>query len=317
MDVFQEVGEAEKRIRPYIRETILERSRFYSQAGRAEVHLKLENLQYTGSFKARGAINKILSLTPAERSRGLVTASTGNHGAAVARSLEILSLNGIIFMPEKVPPSKLRMMERYGAEVRFRGRDAVEAEIQARRFAAERGWVYISPYNDPRIIGGQGTVGYELHHQLERIDAVFVSLGGGGLISGIAGYLKSVQPRARIIGCSPQNSPVMIESIKAGRIIQMDSLPTLSDGTAGGVEEGAITFELCRDLVDRYVALTEAEIGESLAEFIDTHHMLIEGAAAVAVAGYKKLKNDYAGRNVVIVICGANIGLEELQSLNR
>ena len=316
MDIVAEVLRAEERTRPYIRETILERS-FLGQPGGATVTCKLENLQHTGSFKARGAMNKLLSLTPEELARGVVTASTGNHGAAVARSANELGASGIVFVPEGASPSKLRAIARLGAEVRTHGTDCVQAESHARHYAAENGMTYVSPYNDPQVIGGQGTIGVELARQLDRIDAVYVSLGGGGLISGIAAYLKSVQPGVQIIGCSPENSQVMIQSVKAGRILDLASLPTLSDGTAGGIEAGAMTFDLCRDLVDEYVTVTENEIGASLRLFIDMHHMLIEGAAAVAIASYLKTRDRFAGTqsNVVIVICGGNISRETLRGI--
>jgi threonine dehydratase len=316
MDIVAEVLRAEARTRPYIRETILEPS-FLGEPGGTTVTCKLENLQHTGSFKARGAMNKLLSLAPEELARGVVTASTGNHGAAVARSANALDTSGIVFVPEGSSPAKLRAIERLGAEIRVHGSDCVQAESHARHYAAENGMAYVSPYNDPQVIGGQGTIGIELARHLDRIDAVYVSLGGGGLISGIAGYLKSVRPGVQIIGCSPEHSQVMIQSVKAGRILDLDSLPTLSDGTAGGIEAGAMTFDLCRDLVDEYVTVTEDEIKASLRLFIDMHHMLIEGAAAVAIASYLKTRARFAGTHssVVIVICGANISRETLKRI--
>lgn len=315
MDVRAEVLEAEERIRPYIRETILEYSPCLSKLGDAHVWCKLENLQYTGAFKVRGAMNKLLSLSPGDRARGVVTASTGNHGAAVAYSIEEHDSPGIVFVPKKTDPAKVKAIERCGVDVRFHGTDAVEAEVHARRFAAEKDMIYISPYNDMKIIGGQGTIAVELERQLDRIDALFASVGGGGLISGIAGYLKSINPDIKIIGCSPENSKVMAESVKAGEILDMPSLPTLSEGTAGGVEKGAITFDLCRDLVDEFVTVTEKEIADCLLEFMQTHRMLIEGAAAVSIASYLKTKEKYKGRNVAILICGANISLALLKKV--
>jgi threonine dehydratase len=150
---------------------------------------------------------------------------------------------------------------------------------------------------------------------LDKIDAVFVSLGGGGLISGLSGYLKKVYPDVKIIGCSPENSPVMVRSIRAGEILDMESQPTLSDGTAGGVEQGAITFDLCKKLVDDFILVTEEEIAESMRLFVEKEHLLIEGAAAVAVAGFLKQKNDYRDQKVVIIICGGNIGLETFKKI--
>ena len=315
MDVVKEVLRAEERIRPYVRETILERSLLLSQPGGVNVYCKLENLQHTGSFKARGAMNKLLSLDAEALGRGVVTASTGNHGAAVARSANVLGASCMVYVPEQASPSKVGAIERLGAEVRTHGRDCVETEIHARRYAAENGFPYVPPYNDPQVIGGQGTIGMELARQLDQIDVVFVSLGGGGLISGIAGYLKNNRPEVLVIGCSPENSQVMIQSVNAGRILDLPSLPTLSDGTAGGIEAGSITFELCRDLVDDYITVTEDEIKESLLLFIQNHHILIEGAAAVAIASYLKMHERFTGKNVVIIICGANIDLETLKNI--
>jgi threonine dehydratase len=315
MDIAQEVIAAENRIRPHIRETILDYSPYYSKLAGANVYFKLENLQHTGSFKVRGALNKVLSLTPAERQRGVVTASTGNHGAATAYSLGRFNAGGIVFVPRDAAPGKIQAIERFGATVRFYGHDGAVTEAHARQYARDHGMTYISPYNDPQVIGGQGTIAVELLKQLDHIDTVFVALGGGGLISGIAGYLKSMHSDVRIIGCSPANSQVMIASVKAGHILDLPSLSTLSDGTAGGIEPDAITFDLCRDLVDDYEVVTEDEIKASLRQYIQVHHILIEGSAAVAVAACVKHRNRLAGRNVVVVLCGANISLATLKEI--
>jgi threonine dehydratase len=312
LNIVHEVEAAAIRIRPYLRRTYLEPSPVYSARTGANVWFKCENLQHTRSFKARGAVNKVMWLDDAARARGVTTASTGNHGAAVAFALGQLDARGIVFVPTTAHPAKVRMIEALGADVRAVGNDCVEAETVARQYADEHGMTYISPYNDPQIVGGQGTIGAELAAQLDRIDAVFVSLGGGGLISGIAGYLKQALPGVQVIGCSPENSRVMIESVRAGAILDLPSLPTLSDGTAGGVEAGAITFDLCRQLVDSYVTVTEDEIAASLRDFIGAHHMLIEGSAAVAIAAFVRRAEEFARKNVVIVLCGANISLETL-----
>ena len=310
-DLKDRILHAEARIRPYIRETILEPAPWVSRHA-ANVYCKLENLQHTGSFKVRGALNKILTLPPEQRLRGLVSASTGNHGAGVAFASKMVETSSLIFVPEHTPRVKVDAIERLGAEVRRYGDDAVEAEVYARQYAVENNMTFVSPYNDIEVVAGQGTIGVELCRQLDHIDAVFVSVGGGGLISGIAGYLKAVNPDVRIIGCSPVNSQVMIQSVKAGKILELESLPTLSEGTAGGVEAGAITLELCSNLVDDYITVTEEEIAKSLLQFIQNQHMLIEGSAAVSVASYLKMAGEFAGKNVIIVICGANIGLKTL-----
>ena len=315
IDAAQLVREAHDRIRPYLRQTMLEHSLYYSRKSGAHVFFKCENLQHTGSFKARGGMNKLLSLTEEERERGVVTASTGNHGAAVAFALRHIAAKGIVFVPENAAQSKTANIEQLGAEVRYFGFDSAKTEVHARQYAAQHGMTYVSPYNDPQIIGGQGTIGVELEQQLETIDAVFVSLGGGGLISGIAGYLKRHGPQVRVIGCSPAHSQVMIQSVRAGEILDLPSQPTLSDGTAGGVEPGSITFPLCRRWVDDYCTVTEDEIVTSLLEFMSAHHMLIEGSAAVAIASFLQQQDRFQGKNVVIVLCGANIGLATLREI--
>jgi len=275
----------------------------------------LENLQHTGSFKARGAFSKLLSLTHEQLQRGCVAASTGNHGAAVAYALARIGAHGEIFVPENTSPTKLRAIESFGGHVQFHGLDGAVTEQFARAYASDRGMVYISPYNDLQVIAGQGTVAVELCSQIDSIDELFVSVGGGGLVSGTAGYLESQLPHCRIIGCSPLNSQVMIESIKADRILDLESHPTLSDGTAGGIEPGAITFELCRSLIDETVSVTEDEIAGAMRLIMETHHLLIEGSAGVAVAAFLERAPSLAGKTVVIVICGANVSLDTLRGL--
>ena len=315
MNLAHEVLRAAERLQPHLKETPLEPSRALGAATGTHTFLKLENLQPTGSFKVRGALHKILTLSDEERARGVVAASTGNHGAATAFAMDRLGVGGVVFVTENASSAKVQAIERLGAEIVARGGDCLETEAHARGHAIEHGMVYLSPYNDAMVVAGQGTTGFEIARQLDSVDAVIASVGGGGLISGIAGYLKSVHPNVRIIGASPENSKVMIESVRAGEILDLSSSPTLSDGTAGGVEAGSITFELCRDLVDEFVTIPEEEIAASLREFLQVHHLLIEGAAAVALAAHARVAARFAGRNVVVVICGANIGLDTLRSV--
>lgn len=314
-DIYQETLKADNRIRGMIRETTLDYSRTLTKIADSQVYMKLENLQYTGSFKLRGAMNRILSLGQEEMNKGVVAASSGNHGSAVAYTLNKLNIPGRVYVPEDASPTKIETIQDYGVEVIIEGADCVIAEAFARQYSEMNDITFVSPYNDPLVVAGQGTIAVELQHQLDKIDAVFVSLGGGGLISGLSGYLKKVYPDVKIIGCSPENSPVMVRSIRAGEILDMESQPTLSDGTAGGVEQGAITFDLCKKLVDDFILVTEEEIAESMRLFVEKEHLLIEGAAAVAVAGFLKQKNDYRDQKVVIIICGGNIGLETFKKI--
>jgi threonine dehydratase len=306
---------AADRIRPYVRATPLDHSLFFSQATGAEVYLKLENLQYTGSFKLRGAMNKLLSLSPAQYPRGVVAASSGNHGAAVAFGCRVLGVPGTVFVPEHASPAKLEAMRRYGVEVRTYGDDSLLSEQEARRYAAAQGLVYLSPYNDLDVVAGQGTVGVEIADQLPGVEVVFVAVGGGGLISGVAAVLKAQNPRVHVVGCLPQNSPVMAASVAAGEILDLPSLPTLSDGTAGGIELGAVTFPLCRALVDEYVLVDEGEIAGAMRQAMEYQHLLIEGAAGVALAAVLKTPERWRGRQVAVVLCGGNISLGTLRGV--
>lgn len=316
MDLRRDVKAAAARIAGRVRKTPVEASPILAaDSDDAQVWLKLENFQLTGSFKLRGATNKILSLTEKERRRGVVAASSGNHGAAVGCAAAAAGCRALVFVPESASATKIAAIRSWGAEVRRHGNDSLVAELEARRFAAAEGMAYLSPYNDEAVVAGQGTVATELAHQLERLDAVFVALGGGGLICGVGGYLKTVWPNLRVVACSPHNSRVMHASLEADRILEMESLPTLSDGTAGGVEAGALTFDLCRQIVDESHLVSEAEICEALRLVIGTHHVLIEGAAAVAVAGYLANRKRFAGKSIAIVLCGANIDSSVLKRI--
>ncbi|MCE0721967.1 threonine/serine dehydratase [Legionella resiliens] len=312
-DVKTEVLKAENRIRSHIRETPLDFSLPLSKLTNVNLYLKCENLQYTGSFKVRGALNALLSLKE-DQQNGIVAASTGNHGAAIAYGLHKLNLPGVIFVPENVSPVKKENISFYNAPLRLYGKDCVETELQAIDYAKQHALVYVSPYNNAQVIAGQGTIGIELMRQVDS-DVIFIPVGGGGLISGIAGYIKAVSPKTKIIGCLPENSPVMSESIKAGAIISMETLPTLSDATAGGVEPAAITFDLCREYVDDFVLVSENEIRSALLTVLEIQHLLIEGAAGVALAAFLKCAPYYQGKNVVVVLSGANISLETLRNV--
>ncbi len=306
---------AANRIAPHIRETPLDHSPFFSELSGANVFLKLENLQHTGSFKLRGAFNKLLSMTAEQRDAGCVAASSGNHGAAVAYAMAKLKTKGVVFVPEGTSTTKVDAIKRAGGEVRFFGTDGLDTELHAREYAAENGMNYLSPYNDEDVIAGQGSCGVEIAKQLSKVDAIFIAVGGGGLISGVGSFLKSVNPSMSVVACQPAASAVMTESVKAGEIVELPSQPTLSDGTAGGIEADAITFDVCRAVADDFVTVSEDQIAEAMRQFIDAHHMLPEGAAGVALAGLMLRADQYKDKNVVIIICGGNISRETLKSV--
>lgn len=312
--IVAEVEAAEERIRSYIRETPLEPSHALSEQSGADVYLKLESQQLSGSFKLRGAMNKILSLDEDERQR-VVTASSGNHAAAVAYALSKLGGKGILYLPETVAKAKVEALSPYGVELRLVGRDSVVGELEAMKAAEREGLVYVSPYSDPQVIGGQGTVGLEIERQIDGVDAVFVPVGGGGLIAGIAGYLKPRDPDVHVVGCQPENSRVMAESVRAGKILDLASEPTLSDGTAGGIDPDAITFPICQRLVDEFVLLTEQEIADAMRLIVEKHYMMIEGAAALSVAALLKRADAWSGKKVVLVISGKKLSVDTLKKV--
>ncbi len=300
------IEEASERIKPFRYLTPLEYSHVLSEELSCSVYLKLENYQVTGSFKARGALNKILKLK--ESGDHIVTASTGNHAAAVSYALKEVGLNGTIFLPENVTETKINFLKQFtNIELKYYGNDSVVTEKQARKWASKNHCNFVSPYNDIDIIAGQGTIGLEIINQIGGSpNAVFVPVGGGGLISGIASYLK-YNSSTDVVGCQPENSAVMHRSVEAGKILDIESAPTVSDGTAGGVEEDSITYPFCSELVDSWVDVSENEILKAMKSIIIDHHMMIEGAAGLALASLSKEKHKYVGKKVVLILCGNKI----------
>jgi threonine dehydratase len=283
--------------------------------GSATVQVKCEHLQRTGSFKARGALAKLSAMGVEARERGLVTASSGNHGLGVANALAVLGGHGIVCVPENASTVKVAAIRRMGVEVRHLGAEGGATETLARALADEQGLTYVSPYNDLDVVSGQATIGAELLEQtpIDGFDVLVVAVGGGGLISGVAAAVKAARPGVQVIGASPANDAAMAASIAAGRVVDIDAAPTLSDGTAGGVEHQTVTFDLCRELVDEWVLVPEEQIGASLRLMIDVHHQLIEGAAGVAIAAAFGAAKRLAGQRVLVISCGANISADTVQ----
>lgn len=315
MQIVSDIKKAHQRIKNNILHTPLLHSRWLSEICKGDVYLKMESEQYTGSFKARGSLNKLLWLKEQKNNRLPITASTGNHGLGFARALDLLDMNGRIYLPENAETSKVEAIKSYGAEIEFYSNDPYATELHARTLAEKNNWVYVSPYNDPQIIAGQGTIGIEIANSLDQVDNILATVGGGGLISGVSSYIKSVHPNARIIGCQPENSPEMSVSVEAGEYCEVKSKPTLSDGSAGGFEKESITFALCKELIDSFTLVTEKEIEEGIRLMISKHHKLVEGSAAVAVASLLKQPEKFEGQSTVVIICGANISSEKLKQI--
>ncbi|MCU0754781.1 MAG: pyridoxal-phosphate dependent enzyme [Xanthomonadales bacterium] len=316
-DLCAEVPRVCERLRPYIRRTPLVYSAALSAECGTRVWLKVESEQHSGTCKARSALNHILHLDEETLARGVVAASTGNHGLGLAWALSRTRHRGTVFLPEVAANHKARRLQAEGMEVVRYGSDLIEAEARARAYAAEQGRAYIPAYNNPWSILGQATMAEEVRQQLaeqtgRRADAVLVAVGGGGLISGVAGYLKGIGDPVTVVGCSPRHSAVLHASIQAGHIVDEPSLPTLSDATAGGVEPGSITFDLVRSLSDGFILVEEEEIARALLDLERLHGIRVEGAAAVVLAALRREPERFADRDVVLLLCGGNIGADML-----
>ena len=315
LDVPQLVLDANERCQGHLSPTPLEYSMYLSERIEGKVWLKLDSMQTTSSFKFRGAINKILSLTEAELDKGVVSASTGNYALAVAEAMRIRKRRATIYVAEDIVPSRLELLRAHGLDLVVHGKLAWDAEEEARRVAEKEDKIYVSPYNDPIVVGGQGTCGYEISQQLPDLDAALFACGAGGLLTGSAGWLKSHNPDVEVFGVSPENSPVMHESMRAGRVVEMETLPTLADTCAGGVDLDTITLDLCHRYVEEIVLLTETEIEESIRLLFEQHRLVVEGSGALGVGGLLKRKERFKGKRVVAAVCGRNIDLEVFKQI--
>ena len=315
LNVPQLVREANERCQDHLLPTPLEHSMYLSDKIEGEVWLKLDSMQRTSSFKFRGAINKILSLTEAELDRGIVSASTGNYALAVAEAMRIRNRRATIYIANDIEPSRLELLRSHGLDLVIHGEVAWDAEKEARRVGDEEGKIYVSPYNDPIVVGGQGTCGYEISQQLPDLDAAFLACGGGGLLTGSAGWLKSHNSDVEAFGVSPANSPVMYESMRTNKMVEMDTQPTLADTCAGGIDLDSITLDLCRRYVDEIVLLTEKEIEASIRLLFEQHRLVTEGSSALSIGGLLKRKERFKGKKVVAVVCGRNVNLEVFKKI--
>ena len=309
------IREAFGRIKADIRRTPVEYSEPLSRETGAKVYVKWECDQTTGSFKLRGALNKLRSLSPEDGAKGIVSASTGNHGLAISHAARLEGIGLKLFLPETVAEVKKKRIEAMGVDVEVRGASCDKAEAIAREFAGRTGRVFVSPYNDWDIVFGAGTVGLELAGDLARFDEVLVPVGGGGLIAGIAASLKAVRPGVRIVGVEPEASAFMAASLVAGRLVEIDERETIADAVAGGIETGSITFPLCRDLVDAIELVPEGPIARAMALVFERHGRMIEGAGALPIAALLHAARGRGGRTVVAVVSGGNIAVERFREI--
>jgi len=304
--------EARKRVQKWARHTPLEYSPDLSKLTDAEVYLKLENQQTTGSFKIRGATNKILLLTDEERARGVVTASSGNHAQGLGYAAKQLGVKAKIVVSEMTPQVKIDAIRKYGVELIVEGDEYMVSERLARRIEAEEGMTFISAYNDIDLIKGQGTLALEMIEDQPTLDTILIPVGGGGLASGVSSVYKKATD-ATVIGVQSITSPVMYECVKKGYIHDIPLEDTYAEGLHGGLEEGSVSFPICRDNIDQWIILQETEILAAIKYMLHQSHMLVEGAGAVGVAGLLRDPLSWKGKKIGVVISGGNLGMETLK----
>ncbi|HKQ04301.1 MAG TPA: threonine/serine dehydratase [Blastocatellia bacterium] len=303
-----DIRRAAERIKAGVRRTPLERSGWLSSELNAEVMLKLECWQLTGSFKLRGAMARLSGLTEAERRRGVLTVSAGNHGLAVAHCAAALKLDVRIVVPRSASRAKVEAIRRYPVTLVECGETYDEAERAARRMEGESAAVFVSPYNDPQVIAGQGTVALEILEDAPDVEAIVVPVGGGGLIAGVAIAVKALHPHVKVYGAEPATTPTMSAALAAGQIVEIVEEETVADGLAGNIEPDSMTFPITRDLIDDMIVIDEAAIRRAIARVAREDHLMVEGSAAVSIAALKDAR--LQGQRVAAIVTGRNITLD-------
>jgi len=324
-ELVHSIIEANKRIRPIVTVTPFCKSLLLSHEPNKRVFFKCEHAQITGSFKIRGATNKIKLTVEQQQTQSnelkFSTASSGNHGIAVSYAAQQVGVAALVHVPRHVDASKAALIKQCGATINSNFENCLDAELEASRISQQsNGKIqYISPYNDEDVMAGQGTIGVEIVeqfkqlHPTEQLDEVYVSVGGGGLIAGIALYVKHIFPNCKVIGCQPANSSVMYQSILAGKVLQnVPEFDTMSDGTAGGIEDECITFPWCKQLVDEWVLVSEPDIKSAWLQLLRDEHLLVEGSAALTLAAMKQRQSQ--AQNVALLLCGRNISFEKVKT---
>ncbi|HNX20902.1 MAG TPA: threonine ammonia-lyase [Bacteroidales bacterium] len=311
---YSDIISAQQSMKDVIRETSLIHSKTFSKMAGAEIFMKLENLQTTGSFKVRGAFNKLYHLTEEEKKHPIVAASAGNHAQGVAYSASQLGLKSIIFMPSFAPPSKVNATKGYGAEVVLTGDTFDDAYAASQEYCKEKKGTYIHPFNDELIIAGQGVVGLEIFRQLPDVDTVIVPIGGGGLISGIAIALKEINPNIKIIGVEAEGAASMLASQNSNEVLTLPHCHTIADGIAVK-RPGDLTFSIVKELVDDLITVSDKELAHTTYLLLQRGKLLAEpsGAAAIAAAIFKK--SALMGKNVVPVVSGGNVNMSVFQQI--
>ncbi|MGH7889105.1 MAG: threonine ammonia-lyase [Thermodesulfobacteriota bacterium] len=307
-----DIKQAAKRLKDVVYKTPITYSYSLSEISGANVFLKLESLQRTGSFKIRGAYNKLCKLNGTDRR--VIAASAGNHAQGVALAAKLLGMKANLVMPEGTPINKIVAVRHYGADVFLHGNTFDDAYAYARRLEKESGDLFVHAFDDPDVIAGQGTIGLEIIESLKDVESVIVPVGGGGLISGVSTAIKEKNPRIKIIGVQSKNAPSMSISLKKGTIVETGSGQTIADGIAIK-KAGTLTFEIAKKYVDDIISVDDNEIEDALLLLTERKRIVVEGAGAAALAGLLKRKNKFRKRNVVILVSGGNIDINILAKI--
>ncbi|HBQ21775.1 MAG: threonine ammonia-lyase [Deltaproteobacteria bacterium GWA2_38_16] len=307
----EDIQKAQKVIKDAILHTPLKRSNYFSELFLKNIYFKMENLQHTGAFKVRGARNKLLSLTDAEKKQGVITASAGNHAQGVAYQAKLLGTPSTIVMPESTPMGKVQATKSYGAKVILKGLNYDEAYEEALRLQEEMGAIFIHAYEDPFIIAGQGTIGLEILEEEPKTEVIIVPIGGGGLISGIAIAAKSLNPKIKIIGVQADGAATMAESLKKGKACVLASMSTMAEGIA--VKKASpYTFGFIQQYVDEVVTVSDEDIAVSILQLLEKTKMIVEGAGAVTLASLLSKKLHLKEKNIVCLLSGGNLDVTTL-----
>jgi threonine dehydratase len=310
-----EIEDARKSIRNSIRKTPLVRSRFLSDHCGGEVYLKLENLQVTNSFKIRGALNRMMKLSPEEKKRGIIAASSGNHAQAVALGAEKLDLAATVVVPETAPKIKIEKIRKHNVELILYGEIYDYTEQYARKLATDRGLTFISAYNDPAVVAGQGTVGLEILEDLPQANSIIVPLSGGSILSGVAVAAKHLKRDIEVLGVQPETVAAMYHSLRAGKIIDIEMKDTIADGLSGNIEKGCMTFELIQRYVDEVLLYDEPTIKRMIRLLWEKEGQIAEGSGAISIAPIIASPKRFAQKQTVAIITGGNIDDEVFHSI--
>ncbi|XHH07924.1 MAG: threonine/serine dehydratase [Candidatus Bathyarchaeia archaeon] len=313
----KDIQKAQDAIKPYAKRTPLKKSEFLSTLTSANVYLKLENQQVTNSFKIRGVMNLMLHLTPEQKKQGVITASAGNHGQALAFGAQKMGFSAKVVVPANTPKVKVDGIKKFGVDLLLFGGSYAEAEKKAKELAKAEGRLYVSPYNHPYLVAGHGTAGLEILFELPDVDVVLVPVGGGGLIAGVSTAIKNLKPNIKVVGVQSEATPIMYESLKMGQIVpaHRHKPNTIAEGLAGSIEEGSITFTIAQKYVDEVVLVKEETISRAVYLLCENDQQKVEGSGAAGVALLLEKPELFKGLTVAVLVSGGNIDDSRLDGI--